>query len=379
MRSDSSRVGLVLAAIFAASAINSAYLPLWFADHGLSAADIGAVLGAASLLRVVGGPGGGWVADRIGRRRAVLAAAAVLATAAAILLPALHGVGQFLLAAAALGMASALLAPLLDAVTLALAGAGRLDYGRTRAWGSVSYMLATAGGGALLAQGGSGLVPGLLAAGYAGAALFAMRLPDVEAGPRRSGGIRGLFRDRAFVLALVASALIQGSHAAYYSFAALHWRAAGIGDSTIGLLVAEGIVAEIALFVWGRDLVRRLGAARLTAIAAIACIVRWTALAFVTDVPLLALLQPLHAATFAFQHLSTMLVLARIPPQRAGMAQTLMSAIGFSAATASLVWLTGQLYGSWHGLAFLPMAATGAAALLTVRPLMRAMVRPHHA
>ena len=369
----------MLAAIFAAGAINSAYLPLWFADHGLSAADIGIVLGTASLLRVAAGPGGGWIADRLGRRRVVLAGAACLAAVAATALPSLQGLAPLLLAAALLGMASALLAPLLDAVTLALASAGRLEYGRTRAWGSVSYMLATAAAGAVLAHGGTGLVPVLLAAGYAGAALFAWRLPDIEPGPRRTGGVAGLFHDRAFVLALLATALIQGSHAAYYAFAPLHWRAAGIGDTTIGLLVAEGIVAEIALFVWGRGLVQRLGAARLTALSASACLVRWTALAFVTDVPMLALLQPLHAATFAFQHLSTMLVLARIPSHRAGMAQTLMSAIGFSAATAGLVWLTGQLYGGWGGLAFLPMAAVGGAALLVARPLMRAMAQPQPA
>ena len=303
----------------------------------------------------------------------MLAAAAITAAAAAILLPTLHGLGPLLLAAAALGMASALLAPLLDAVTLALAGQARLDYGRTRAWGSLSYMLATAATGALLARGGTALVPILLAAGYTAAALCATRLPDIEPGPRSTTGLAALFHDRPFVLALVATALIQGSHAAYYSFAPLHWRAAGIGDTTIGLLVAEGIVAEIALFLWGRNLVRRLGAARLTALAAIACLIRWTALAFITDIPLLALLQPLHAATFAFQHLSTMLVLARLPPQRAGLAQTLMSAIGFSAATATLVWLTGHLYATWHGLAFLPMAAVGAAALLTVRPLHKAV------
>ena len=376
LRRDSSRVGLVLTAIFAAGAINSAYLPLWFADHGLTAAEIGLVLGAASGLRVICGPGGGWVADRLGRRRAVLAGAAAMAALAAASLPSLHGLTSLLLAAALLGMASALLAPLLDALTLALASAGRLEYGPTRAWGSVSYMVATAGAGAALAQGGTGLVPTLLAAGYTGAAFFAMGLPDIEPGPRRIGGLGALFHDRAFVLALVATALIQGSHAAYYAFAALHWRAAGMGDTVIGLLVAEGIVAEIALFLWGRGLVQRLGAGRLTAVAAIACMVRWTALAFATSVPTLALLQPLHAATFAFQHLSTMLVLARIAPHRAGMAQTLMSAIGFSAATAALVWLTGQLYGGWHGLAFLPMAGFGGAALLVVRPLMRAMARP---
>ncbi len=370
---DSRRVGAVLAATFGASAIGSAYLPLWFSDRGLTAAEIGTVLGAAALLRIAGVPGGGWLADWSGRRRTILMAAGVVAAAASSLLPALHGMAALMLATAVLGLAASLLAPLIDAVTLALAGARRLEYGPTRAWGSVAYMVATAGGGALLARVGTGAAPWLLAGFYGAATVLMLRLPDVAAGPRRGGGVLALLRDRRFRLALLATALIQGSHAAYYSFAPLHWRAAGLGDTVIGLLIAEGIVAEVALFLYGQRLAERLGAAGLTACAAVACLVRWTALAFVTDIAALAVVQLLHAATFAFQHLSAMAVLRGLPPGRAGMAQALMSAIGFAASTAALVWLTGQLFERWGGLSFLPMAVVGGAALFTVRPLARAL------
>ena len=57
-----------------------------------------------------------------------------------------------------------------------------------------------------------------------------------------------LFRNPAFRLAVGCTALIQGAHAAYYGFAALFWRSQGISDTVIGLLIAEGIIAEILLF-----------------------------------------------------------------------------------------------------------------------------------
>ncbi len=376
---DSSRVGIVIATGFAAAAVNSAYLPLWFADRGLSAADIGQIVGAAALLRVAGGPFGGWAADRLGRPQAVLATAAGLAALSAAVLPGLNGFLPLLLATALLGAGSALLSPLTDGIALALAALRRLEYGPTRAWGSIAYMVATAGAGALLARIGSGAVPALLVSGYAAAAVLAFRIPTVQQPRRSAGRILAVLHDRGFRLALYATALIQGSHAAYYSFASLRWRAAGLNDTVIGLLIAEGIVAEIALFLWGRRLIDRLGPARLTAVASFACIIRWTALAFLTDIPALAFVQLLHACTFACQHLSTMLVLRTLPPERAGMAQTLTSALGFSAATAALVWLTGQLYGSWGGLSFLPMAVVGGSALLLVRPLARLGLRTHAA
>jgi len=377
---DGQRVGLFLAAFFAAGAVTTAYLPVWFADRGLSSAEIGQVLGLGSLLRVVTVPGWGWLADAVGRRRAVLFAGAAIAASSAVLLSASQGFVAILLVSAVQGVAASALTPLTDALTLTLAAVRRLDYGRTRAYGSVAYMAATALGGALLGVTGSGVVPWMVAGFYGLASGFAVALPGVAVPAPAPRIQQGPLRSPRFRLALVATALIQGAHATYYAFATLHWRAAGIPDGAIGLLIAEGIVAEVALFVWGRPLVERLGPARLTAVAAAASLLRWTATAFVTDVPALAAIQLLHAATFACQHLSTMLVLRTLPAQRAGTAQALMSALGFSAPTGLLIWLSGQLYSAAGGLTFLLMAAVGGSALLLLPAMARIYPRagaPH--
>ena len=367
---DSARVGAVLAAFFGAGAVMSAFLPLWLSDRGLSAGEIGFVLGAGSLLRVVGVPGGGWLADLVGRRWVLVGAAGVAAAGTAVL-PGVHGVTGLFVVVAVVGVAASVLAPLTDAVTLALAGAGRLEYGRTRVWGSVSYMAATAGAGALLGMTGSGVVPVLLVVGYGLAAVFAVWVPDLGVGRRDVGGAP--WWNASFRLALVGTVLIQGSHGAYYSFAPLLWREAGISDGVIGLLIAEGIVAEVAVCIWGRGVVAWLGPAGLTGVAAGACAVRWTATALTVDVGALAVVQVLHGVTFAFQHLSAMGVLTRVAPGRAGTAQAVLSAVGFSASTAAVVWVTGRLYGGLGGYVFLPVAAMGGAAVFTVGPLRRAL------
>ena len=231
-------------------------------------------------------------------------------------------------------------------------------------------MLATAAAGPVLGWAGSWLVPALVATGYGVAAALASMLPEPGRVPRLSGSVAGLLRLPAMRTTVLASALIQGSHAAYYGFAALHWRGAGISDTVVGLLIAEGIVMEIALFVWGARWTARLGPARLTALAASACAVRWTVLAVTTSVPLLALVQLLHASSFAMQHLSSMTVLNRcIPPGRAAGAQALHAALGFSAPVGLLIWLVGLGYARFGGLVFLPMALLGGAGWLTVRPL----------
>jgi PPP family 3-phenylpropionic acid transporter len=371
--SAATRVAAFLGAYFAANAIN-AFVPLWFADRGLSAAAIGQILGAAALLRVLAGPGWGNVADRIGRRRPVLAFAAVTAAGLAASYTVASGFLPILLIAAAQGVAASAINPLADSLALALAREGRFEYGPVRAVGSATFMVATATAGWLLNKAGSWLVPWLLSAGYAATALLTPFLPEAAtppAAPHAFAAIK-LLRNRPFRLAVASTALIQGAHAAYYGFAALFWRSQGLSDTVIGLLIAEGIVAEILLFAKGRRLMERLGPAGLTACAATASILRWTITAAAPALPVLVVIQPLHAATFAMQHLSAMLVLSRcIAPDRAATAQALHAALGYGAPTGLTMLLSGVLYARFGGAAFLAMAVMGGAALLVVAPLLR--------
>jgi PPP family 3-phenylpropionic acid transporter len=369
----STRVAAFLGAYFAANAIN-AFLPLWLADRGLTASAIGQILGAASLLRVLAGPGWGTVADRIGRRRPVLAFAATSAACLAASYLAASGFLPLLLIAGAQGIAASAINPLADSLALALAREGRMEYGPVRAVGSATFMVTTAVAGWLLNRVGSWLVPWLLTVGYGAAALSTPFLPEASTPPASPHAFAGLklFRNRPFRLAVASTALIQGAHAAYYGFAALYWRSQGFSDTVIGLLIAEGIVAEVLLFARGRRLVERLGPAGLTACAGAASILRWTVTAAAPALPVLVLIQPIHAATFAMQHLSAMLVLSRfIPPERAATAQAVHAALGYGAPTGLMMLLSGFLYARSGGLVFLVMAAVGGAALLCVAPLAR--------
>jgi PPP family 3-phenylpropionic acid transporter len=57
-----------------------------------------------------------------------------------------------------------------------------------------------------------------------------------------------LLRAPLFLLFVLAASLIQSSHALYYSFGSLNWRAQGVSDGVIGALWSVGVVAEVALF-----------------------------------------------------------------------------------------------------------------------------------
>ena len=367
------RVGLFVGAYFTAMGVTG-FMPLWYADRGLSPADIGQILSAASFLRVLAGPQWGGVADRLGRRRPVLTGATLAATALVLLFPLTGGFWPVLLVAAGQGIAASAINPLADSLALSLARQGLMEYGPVRAVGSATFMLATAGAGSLLTAMGSWLVPFLLAIGYGTSTVLSRLLPEADLGASRARGFGGweLFRMPAFRLAVASTALIQGAHAAYYGFAALLWRSQGLSDRTIGLLIAEGIVVEILLFWRGRRLIERLGPVGLTACAALASILRWSVIAFSPGLAVLVAVQLLHAATFAMQHLSSMLILGRaVPPERAATAQALHAALGYGIPAGAAMFVSGLLFARFGGLAFLAMAVLGGSALLLVRPLRR--------
>ena len=368
------RLACFLAALFAANAV-STYMPLWFADRGLSPAAIGQVLGLASICKVFSGPVWGTISDWLGRRRPVMAAAAASAMVMSLTYFLADGFTPILIVAAIQGIAASAAGPLADSLALALTREGRMEYGPVRAAGSVSYMIATAAAGQGLALFSTAVIPAIQALGHGLAAICALTLMEARtpaAGTRRLMGGWVLLRVPGFRLAVTCTALIQGSHAAYYGFAALSWRSQGIDDGTIGLLFAEGIIAEILLFYRGRRLATYLGPAGLTACAASAAIVRWGWMAFTPPLAVLAVLQLTHAASFAMQHLSAMTVLSQaIPPERAATAQALHSALGYGAPTGLMMLLSGYLYSGYGGLAFLAMAVCAGLSLFCIGALRR--------
>ncbi|GGG42871.1 MFS transporter [Caldovatus sediminis] len=369
-----SRFAALYAAQFGAVGVMLPFLPLVLAEAGLAAAEVAAVLAAGAAVRLVAGPLGGRAADALGDARLMLAAGAAAAAVTACGFGLAAGFAALLAVNVLHSAAMAPVIPLTDALALGAArreAAGRrgFDYGRVRAAGSASFILAATLAGWVAERLGLVSVVWLFAAALAASALLGARLPAPAGGGARDrarggAGFRAPLRLPAFRLLLLLSALIQGSHALYYGFGSIHWAAAGHSATVIGLLWAEGVVAEVALFLWGRRLADRLGPVGLSLLAAGAGALRWAVTAETTALPALAAVQLLHAATFGAQHLAAMGVLMRVvPPPMAATAQTLHASLGVGLASGALTLASGPLYAALGGAAFWAMAGLCAAAV----------------
>lgn len=351
------------------------FLPAILAEGGLGADEVGLVMAAGSLVRLLSAPLSGRIADSVPDVRRMLAACAVVAAAAAAGFGVAAGFALLLAVQVLHSAAAAPIIPLTDSQALAAVRTGGFDYARVRAVGSLTFILGAVAAGVLVEWGGPRVAAWMLAAGLVVTAFAALALPPprppqgprvarTTSGPRRADSLWAPLREAGFRRILLVAALVQGSHAAYYAFSTLHWQAAGLSSALIGVLWGWGVVAEVILFLFGGRLADRLGVRGLAWVAAGAGLLRWTVTGFTTQPVPLFLVQGLHAATFGAMHLAAMRALVALPAELSGRAQTLLAS-GVSAATGLFMWLCGPAYAAGGGLVFLGMALLcGLAALL---------------
>ncbi len=369
--------GYGAAYFFAAGAFMS-YWPVWLKDRGVSDTELGTLFMSRQIVGVIATLSVGWIAHRLGGPKGVIV---TLGIAALVLIGAYEFSHTFLaifVVTMLWGFVWSPPMPLYDGVLVTETKRHGLDYARVRMWSSVAFILGAFVCGVSVDSHGPSWVLYVALGGLVLLAPFALWLPTAEARapgadrPKAPFRVATLLRSPPFLLFLVTAGLCQASHSVLYSFGTLTWRAAGIDDVTISLLWSESVAVEIVLMLFGGWLLARLGPCGLLALGLSAGMVRWTAMAFTTDVTALVFLQALHSCTFAACHLGAMAFLQRaLPPTGAAIGQSLYYALGTGAMQALVFQFSGQLYSAFGQRAFLGMLGVSCVGMLALILLSR--------
>ena len=355
------RISAFYASYFMVAGVMLPFWPLFLEARGLSIAEIGLVLGLTLLLRAAAGPFIGRFADRSGGARGPLLACAVAGSLVTIAFYWTWGFWPIFLVSAVFTLVYAGVLPLGETIALRTVSPDA-GYGRVRLWGSISYLVAAAAGGAVLeieAVPSANLIVSMVLAMVVLMIGGSFAMPDRRGtGTVPAAPILSLLRKRPFRLMILATTAIHGAHAVFYGFSTLHWIGAGLTEWVVGLLWAGGVVAEVVLFACGAPLVRRLGPAGLFGLAAAAGVVRWAVLASTTTLWALALAQCLHAFTFGAMHLGAMVFIARtVPAASSNTAQALFAALTNGVGLGAGLLIAGALYAAWGADAYWASAA----------------------
>jgi len=348
------RLGLFYSALFVGMGASAPYMPVWFAHHGLSGAQIGLILSAPMLARAVTAPAIAIWADSFRLRRTPMIVMGLAAATGYALMAAPFGFAWWFCVWFCASAVFSTIGPLTDVLVLSRARRDGFNYGWPRGIGSAAYIVANVGMGALVVR----YSPDLVLAWIVAAALLAvigarvLLPPD----PVREGGaaarfsdgmagLGGLLRDPVFMLAVVSVGLIQSSHAFYYSFSALAWRAQGLPETLTGVLWGVGVAVEIA-FMWFLEPWRRVvGPRRLLVLGGCAAVLRWTALAFSPPLWALFPLQALHCLSFAATFLASLQLVERLStPANASAAQSINSALSGGVLSGLATMASGWVF-----------------------------------
>ncbi|MGF1726601.1 3-phenylpropionate MFS transporter [Photobacterium nomapromontoriensis] len=350
------------------------YLPfwaLWLAHLGVSAQNIGLLLGLGFGVRCLANL---FITPRIHKVEHLIPALRWLGFAALISCIAYIycGVSLWVLTVITV-LYNAMVGPIValsDSLTNYYAKQSLLDYGRTRLWGSVAFIVGSTVVGLLAAKYSPEVIPWVAAAGLMVALVLAMRQPTIipvsepESEEQARPALMHILRDPKIFRFLTIIALLQGSHAAYYSFSAIYWKNIGYSEDIIGYLWSFSVVAEVAVFALSSRLFAGWSIAGMFRLAAVGVMIRWGLTASMTELPILIAAQALHGITFAAAHLATIRYIQQAESNRMVALQALYNALPMGAFMALMTGLSGYLYGQWGANIFWLMAAMGIPALL---------------
>jgi MFS transporter, PPP family, 3-phenylpropionic acid transporter len=372
------RLALFYGALFGLGGTQLPFFPVWLKAIGVDASWIGVITAVPSLTRFTALP---FVTGLAERRYSLRAALIVTAFATAVGLAAVGTQQQpmliFLVYAATACLWTPMV-PLTDAYALRGVARYGLNYGPLRLWGSAAFVVGALICGLLVDLIAPRHLIWVIAAMAALGALVSLGLQRLDnprtalATPHRAGA---LLRDRGFLAIILAAALIQGSHAAYYTFSSITWQAAGFGGLTISALWALGVLAEIVVFALSPRFT--LSPMVLVVIGGLSGVARWLITAQEPSVAVLAVVQLAHGLTYGITQVGTMgLMVRHVPVHVMARGQGYYAACG-GIVTSSASILSGAVYAR-HGQGVYYVMAAMALSGALVMWLARRRLADHH-
>lgn len=333
---------------------------MWLGSRGLDPEDIAILLAISIAAKALSNPVFAHIADRSGERRRPIISLAVLAFLSFILFPAVQEFWPLVIVSLLFFTVWPPIIALGESLTMLNVRSAGLDYGRTRLWGSISFIAFAVLGGYALEGRHADVLFWMLLASLALFVIAALLLPDARPARALASGpipVLGVLRSPSFILFLLTTTAIQGSHAVYYAFGTIHWRNAGYSDPVIGALWAEGVIAEIVLFALGDRIVRRLDPAWLLVVGGLAASIRWATIGMTDALALVVAVQALHAFSFGAAHLAAIHFISHtVPAHLSATAQSLYAGVVMGLGLGLLLLASGWLYAAHGGGAYHAMA-----------------------
>ena len=378
-------LALFYGAMFALIGAQMPFFPVWLRAVGIDASWIGVIAAVPAVTRFTVLPFIAGVAEKRGSLHSALIVTVFMTALGFAAVGTQHQAILVFLAYAVTACMWTPIVPLTDAYALRGVVRYGLNYGPLRLWGSAAFVVGALVCGLLVEVIEARQLIWVSAALAALGAVVSLGLKPLDNPKPHPAALRGataLLRDPGFLVIILSSALIQGSHAAFYTFSSITWQLAGFGGLTIAALWVLGVLAEIVVFALSPRFTWPPSA--LVVIGALCAMLRWLLTAQEPSAALLAAVQLMHGFSFGLTQLGTMGLLVRQVPLH-----TMARGQGYLAACSGIIGggasiLSGVIYARYgQGVYYVMavMALSGAMLMWSARRLLsepRSADQPHN-
>ena len=329
------------------------FFALWFKSVSLTEQQIGLIAASPSIIVVLITVVVGNIADRAKDWRTAIIVCNWLTAAATTCLLFDHRFINVLVFWTLSGALILVMSPVLDAASIRMARQRELLFHKMRAWGSVGFIVGVTLSGLIFDKTGiENFLPLMVGLAWLRAVL-SLVLPRFKAGidvasSQQHSVLQSskILRSGWFLFVLLGSALIHASHGYFYTFGTVIWIDAGYSATTVSLLWASGVAAEVAVMWLFSPIAKEFSARKLLAFAGAVACVRWFLFGIELPLWMLLLNQCLHGLTFGILFLATVNFIANwTPVSIAAQAQSLSAAIN-TGLLAGMTLLSGLMHES---------------------------------
>ncbi|ARU60289.1 MFS transporter [Tumebacillus avium] len=338
-------------AYFSLLSLFISFLPVYLSERGVTAGEIGAIIGTGSLIGILSQPFWGYVSDRTRTVKKVLLftlGLSVLLGTTAFSLP--QGVWLFVLIAL-LYFFYLPTDPLTESMNYRLSERMGVSFGSVRMFGAIGYASTSLIAGAVSTYLGIGSFAWLFFGYGTSALLIALLLPDVTANSQKFAlkDFLTFLKNRETLIFLGLVMITALPHRMNDSFLGVYLHSLGASTGQIGVAWFVAAVSEITFFALSARLLKTGSEKKWIAFAALLYTVRFLLCALLPTPLAVILLQLTQGVTFVIFYTASLQYLNRtVPPEWQATGTTLLAILFFGVSGMVGSWLGGWIF-DWLG------------------------------
>lgn len=326
------------------------FLPVWLNHHGYDSGMIGLLIASGYLFRFLGAM---TFSKRISHPNQLLSLARWLTwLAIATLFLVAFGVQTIWILFPAIALFHIFnggAMPIADTIASTWQQQVGIDYGRTRLFGSIAFVVGSVSTGYLIGWLGESAIIGILIGWlvFLGTGLTVkptQAFVQTEEKAQSELSYLQLMKVPTTFKMLIAVSLIQSSHAAYYAYSTIYWASAGISTQSASLLWGLAVVSEILFFFFANRLFKTWKISHLMILSAIGSMVRWILLASTTNIAILMAIQMFHSISYGAGHYAMIRYLSTQPTEQMAKLQALYFSFASCIFMALFTFIAGLVY-----------------------------------